>query len=98
MRPKQIPRNSDGSIVRRKGDKPKLMPRTEIARWVEVNAVRMRRIGLSFQKIAETLTAAGRGGDTADVEMPPAGVQFPMDYSITPLGVYQAYAKVIDEA
>jgi len=34
VRRKRIPRNSDGSIVRRKGDKPKLVPRSEIARWV----------------------------------------------------------------
>jgi len=58
----------------------------------------MRRVGLSFQKIAKMLTAAGRGGDTAEIEMPPAGLEFPMDYSIAPMGVYQAYAKVIDEA
>jgi hypothetical protein len=71
---------------------------TEIARWVEVNVIRLRRVGLSFQKIPELLIAAGRGGDRADMKMPPAGLQLPMDHSITAMGVFQAYAKVMNGA
>lgn len=61
-------------------------PRTQLARWVETEALRRKTLGVTtFTLIAEQLTKVGRGEAPPLVEFP-AGLTFPPDYSISAVG------------
>lgn len=60
------------------------------ARWVEIHALKLKRLPLSFAVIAEQLTQAGRGMKVSMIEpFLPADAS----YSITQRGVYEAYQR-----
>jgi hypothetical protein len=70
----------------------KVSERTQIGLWVEGEAIRFKRMGMSFELIAGILTRAGRGEYMATVSLP-EGVTFPPDYSITKMAVCKAYRR-----
>ena len=68
----------------------KLKPGSLIARWVESEAIAQKMLGLSFAKIAENISRAGRG-ELVPATPRPEGVRFPEGYSISSQGVQRAY-------
>jgi len=64
------------------------------ARWVETEVVHLKRMGLSFEAIADRITAVGLRKATPMVAIPP-GVNFPPDYSITKQACHKAFSKAI---
>ena len=52
------------------------------ARWVEAETLSLKRMGLSFDAIAEQIGRVGRGQAQALVEIP-SGLAFPPDYTIS---------------
>ena len=64
-----------------------------IARWVEKEVVRLKRMGIgSFETIAELLTKAGRGELVPTVSLPD-GVDFPSSYKISKVACAKAYKR-----
>ena len=81
-------RNYDGTF---RGQRPKkTTPRHLVARWVESEVVRLKRLGMDFPRIAEQVTLIGRGGAKPITELPPE-LCFPPDYKITKQGCHKAY-------
>src|ERR1700730_11849704 len=71
--------------------------RIEIARWVERETLRLQKMGVSsFDTIADLLTRCGRGQYVPTV-VPPEGVPFPPDYSITRMGAWKAYGRRMEK-
>jgi hypothetical protein len=69
----------------------------EIARWVERETLRLKKMGVSsFETIADLLTRCGRGQHVPTV-VPPDGVTFPPDYSITRMGAWKAYRRRMEK-
>jgi hypothetical protein len=69
----------------------------EIARWVERETLRLKKMGVSsFETIADLLTKCGRGQHVPTV-VPPDGVTFPPDYSITKMGAWKAYRRRMEK-
>lgn len=64
------------------------------ARWVEAETVHLKRMGLSFEAIAEHLSSVGRGQAQALVAIPD-GVRFPLIYQITRQACHKAFRKAI---
>jgi hypothetical protein len=65
----------------------------EIARWVERETLRLKKMGVSsFETIADFLTRCGRGQHVPTV-VPPDSVTFPPDYSISRMGCWKAYRR-----
>jgi hypothetical protein len=64
------------------------------ARWVEAETICLKRMGLSFDAIADQITAVGLGKATPMVAIP-AGVSFPPDYGITKQACHKAFRKAI---
>ncbi len=62
------------------------------ARWVEAETIHLKRMGLSFDKIADRITRIGRGQAQAMVAMPEP-ITFPPDYEITRQACHKAYRK-----
>jgi hypothetical protein len=70
-------------------------PRTQLARWVEAEALRRKTLGVrTFADIAEQLTKVGRGETPPVVEFPP-GLRFPTDYSISAVACWKACQKAL---
>ena len=70
-------------------------PRTQLARWVEAEALRRKTLGVrTFADIAEQLTKVGRGETPPVVEFPP-GLRFPPDYSISAVACWKACQKAL---
>src|SRR5580704_11554884 len=64
-----------------------------IARWVEKEVIRLKRMGIgSFETIAELLTKAGRGELVPTVSLP-EGVNFPSGYKISKVACAKAYKR-----
>ena len=69
----------------------------EIARWVERETLRLKKMGVSsFETIADLLTKCGRAQHVPTV-LPPDGVTFPPDYSITRMGAWKAYRRRMEK-
>jgi len=69
----------------------------QIARWVERETVRLKKMGISsFETIADLLTKSGRGQHVPTV-VPPEGVTFPADYSISRMGCWKAYRRRMEK-
>ena len=69
--------------------------RTQLARWVEAEALRRKTLGVTtFTLIAEQLTKVGRGDVPPVVEFP-AGLTFPPDYSISAVACWKACQKAL---
>ena len=64
------------------------------ARWVETEAVHLKRMGLSFDAIAEQITRVGRG-QAQPITPTPDGLGFPPDYQISRQACHKACRKAI---
>ncbi|MGD0291608.1 MAG: hypothetical protein ABSC63_18435 [Candidatus Binataceae bacterium] len=64
------------------------------ARWLEAETIHLKRMGFSFDAIAEQISRVGRGQAQALVEIP-AGVTFPPDYAITRQACHKAFRRGI---
>jgi hypothetical protein len=67
------------------------------ARWVETEALRLKRNGFSYEAIAEQITQVGRG-QKAPVTPLPDGIRFAPDYKITAMGCHKAVEKGLRKA
>jgi hypothetical protein len=64
------------------------------ARWIESEAVHLKRMGLSYEAIAEHITSVGRGRQQAITTMP-NGVTFLTDYQISKQACHKAFTRAI---
>jgi hypothetical protein len=64
------------------------------ARWVEAETLHLKRMGLSFDAVAEQITRVGRGQAQSLLAIP-ASVTFPSDYTISKQACHKAYKKAI---
>jgi hypothetical protein len=64
------------------------------ARWVEAEVVHLKRMGLSFDAIAEQITRVGRG-QAQPITPTPDGLGFPPDYQISRQACHKACRKAI---
>jgi len=67
------------------------------AQWVELEAIRLKRDGLSYEAVAQSITQVGRG------HHPPVtplldGVRFPPDYKITAMACHKAVRRALRRA
>jgi hypothetical protein len=86
-------RNSDGTI--RRNDRPqRLTNRSLIARWVEAEALHLKRLGMSYPNIADHLIAVARGQRQSFVPLP-APAHFPADYHISAQAVHLALKRAL---
>jgi hypothetical protein len=88
-------RHPDGRF-RGKKSPLEVSERILIARWVEKEVIRLKKMGVgSFDTIAELLTKAGRGELVPTVSLPD-GVNFPSGYKISKVACYKAYKRRMD--
>ncbi len=64
------------------------------ARWVEAETIHLKRMGLSFDAIAEQITRVGRRQAQAIVTIPD-GVTFPPDFQISRQACHKAFKKAV---
>ena len=64
------------------------------ARWVEAEVVHLKRMGLSFDAIAEQISRVGRG-QAQPITPIPDGVSFPPNYQISRQACHKAFRKAI---
>lgn len=64
------------------------------ARWVEAETIHLKRMGLSFDAIAEQITRVGRRQAQAIVTISD-GVEFPPDFQISRQGCHKAFKKAV---
>jgi hypothetical protein len=87
------PRNSDGTI--RHTNKPRsLTNRSIVARWIEAETRHLKRLGMSFEAIADHIVAVAHGRRQAMVPIP-EHAQFAEDYSISAQAVHRAFQRAI---
>src|SRR5260370_37089105 len=87
------PRNSDGPI--RQPDKPRLLTnRSIIARWVEAETLHLKRLGMSYQLIADHIVGVAHGQQQAMVPIPEPA-PFTEEYSISTQAVHRAFRRGI---
>jgi hypothetical protein len=87
------PRNSDGTI--RRNNQPRLLTnRSVIARWVEAETLHLKRLGMSFQVIADHIVGVIRGKQQAMVPIP-EHAPFAEDYSVSGQAVHRAFQRGI---
>src|SRR5215469_15394570 len=88
------PRSSDGTM--RRANRPKLLTnRSIIARWVEAESLHLKRLGMSYQAIADHIVEVAHGRQKAMVPVPPEA-NFPEDYEISLQAVHRAFKRAID--
>jgi hypothetical protein len=86
-------RNPDGRF--RNHNQPAVLSDHALrARWLEGEVLRLKRLGFSFEAIAEQVTEVGRG-QRAPLTPLPEGLDFPPDYSITPMGCHRAFTRAL---
>ncbi len=64
------------------------------ARWVETETVHLKRMGLSFDAIADQISRVGCGQATAMVAIPDS-LTFPPDYKISKQACHKAFTRAI---
>jgi hypothetical protein len=64
------------------------------ARWVEAETVHLKRMGLSFDAIAEQIRRVGRGQAQSIIAVP-EGVTFPPHYTISRQACTKAFKKAL---
>ncbi len=64
------------------------------ARWIEAETLHLKRIGLTFDAIADQITRIGRRQAQAIAEIP-AGVTFPPDFQISRQAIHKAFRRAI---
>ena len=62
------------------------------ARWVEAVAIRLKRMGLSFEEIAVQVTRMARG-QAQPITPIPDGLSFPPNYQISKQACHKAFRK-----
>ncbi len=69
-------------------------PHARLARWVEDQALKLKRLGHTFDQIADVIGRTGRG------ELPdrPSEIQFPADYRISRQAIQKAVYKALYRA
>lgn len=87
------PRNSDGTI-RPTNQPERLTNRSIIARWVEAETLHLKRLGMSYQAIAEHIVGVACGQQKAMVPVP-SEVRFPEEYRISAQAVHSAFRRGI---
>jgi hypothetical protein len=87
------PRNSDGTI--RQTNKPRILAnRSIIARWVEAETLHLKRLGMSFQVIADHIVGVAHGKQQAMAPLP-EHVPFAEDYRISAQAIHRAFRRGI---
>jgi hypothetical protein len=64
------------------------------ARWVEAETINLKRIGLTFDAIADQITRVGKHQAQPTVSIPD-GVTFPPDFKISRQACHKAFKKAI---
>ncbi len=64
------------------------------ARWIEAETLHLKRMGLSFDAIAEQITHVGRSQARAIVAVPD-GVTFPPEFKISRQACHKAFQKAV---
>jgi hypothetical protein len=64
------------------------------ARWLETETVHLKKMGLSFEAIAEHITAVGRSRQQAITSIP-VGMTFPADYQVSKQACHKAFKRAI---
>ncbi|MGC2223685.1 MAG: hypothetical protein WA624_15700 [Methylocella sp.] len=64
------------------------------ARWVEAEVIQLKRMGLSFDSIAQQITRVGRSQAQPIVELPDT-LTFPTDYAISKQAIHKAFRRAI---
>jgi hypothetical protein len=64
------------------------------ARWIEAEAIHLKRMGLSFDAIAQHITRVGRRETAAAVTVP-EGITFGEHFTITKQACHKAFRKAI---
>jgi hypothetical protein len=64
------------------------------ARWIEAETLELKRIGLTFEAIAQQITRVGKRQAQAIVEIPKA-VTFPPEFQISRQAVHKAFRRAI---
>jgi hypothetical protein len=72
-----------------------LTNRSIIARWVEGETLHLKRLGMSFQAIADHIVEVAHGRQKAMVAVP-QDAQFPERYEISMQAVHRAFKRAID--
>src|SRR5262249_12488196 len=89
-------RHPDGTF-RGNRSPSEISSKIEIARWVERETLRLKKMGVSsFETIADLLTKCGRGQHVPTV-LPPDGVTFPPGYRISRMGCWKAYHRRMEK-
>jgi hypothetical protein len=74
-----------------------LAQHTVRSRWIESEVLKLKRLGFTYEKIAEQITAIGQG-QAAPLAPLPDDVSFPPDYKITPMGCHKALTRALRRA
>lgn len=86
-------RNSDGTL--RAPNKPKrLANRSMLARWVEAEALHLKRLGMAYQAIADHIVDVAQGRQKAMVPVA-EGVVFPVNYRISMQAIHSAFRRAV---
>ena len=89
-------RNPDGRF--RNTNKPlTLSPGVLRSRWLEAEVLRLKRLGFSYEAIAQQITEVGHG-QRAPLMPLPDEVDFPPDYKITAMGCHKALTRALKRA
>jgi len=64
------------------------------SRWLEGEVLRLKRLGFSYDAIAQQITEVGRG-QQAPLTPLPEDVSFPPDYKITAMGCHKALTRAL---
>jgi hypothetical protein len=84
-------RNPDGRF--RNNNKPVVLSAEILrSRWLEGEVLRLKRLGFSYEAIAQQVTEVGRGQRSPLTPLP-EDVTFPLDYHITAMGCHAALKR-----
>jgi len=64
------------------------------ARWLEAEVLQLKRMGLSFETIAEQITRVGLGRAQPLVALP-EGIKFPRDFHLTRQACHKAFKRAL---
>ena len=86
-------RNPDGRF--RNYNKPLALSAEMLrSRWLEGEVLRLKRLGFSYEAIAQQITEVGRR-QKAPLTPLPEDVSFPPDYKITAMGCHKALSRAL---
>ena len=89
-------RNPDGRF--RNHNKPLVLSAEMVrSRWLEGEALRLKRLGFSYEAIAQHITEVGRGQRVPHTLLP-EDLTFPPDYKITAMGCHKAFSRALKRA